>query len=681
MYLTLLVWLLSALFTFPPDRPAGKPSQQEARAVRLVFDVVASERDGTPATGLTAGDFVATVDGKPATVVAARQIFRGPGSLVAAAQYGRRGGPSGPASFAAWAETSRAVVIAIDSTSLARGDEKATLDVAARLLDRLGAEDRIGIVSLPVGDGALALDTEHPAQREALRKITARPWAPEVHDPKMTVVEALQIARGDRQALKAVSERYEVDAERPADATLEAEAQDVMRQCRDHADDTLGQVAAMAGGLAALRGRKTLLLLTSGSLVDASATGVQAAAMAASEARMAVYVVQLPSRSETAVRSLADLAQKTGGTAVSVQKNRDDALERLARELSAIYELTVAPIAALPARGRAPIAVGTPRKTLVTRSAAWAQPGVEENVGVSAPAQPQPEAPVNPPAVGAERRVEPAAAAGKDPLLAVVLGRAAEYVGSYRRDFSSAIAEERYEQARTGSALGTTGPSRRTLRSEFLLLRRTDNTGWIPFRDVLEVDGKPVQDRPDRLKKLFLEHPETALDQANEISTEGARYNLGPVVRNINVPLVPLGFLDPEPSRRFSFSRHGQDTVEGIQAWRIDYVEKARPTIIRTADPKPSDVPTDGAFWIDPLTGRVLKTTMTARGPGVVLETTVTYKPDQVLGIWVPAEMRESYSYSLGGPTSAAAGTITGKATYSNFRRFAVTTEEKVKIK
>jgi len=41
---------------------------------------------------------------------------------------------------------------------------------------------------------------------------------------------------------------------------------------------------------------------------------------------------------------------------------------------------------------------------------------------------------------------------------------------------------------------------------------------------------------------------------------------------------------------------------------------------------------------------------------------TTTYAPDKRLGLWVPARMAEVYE--------TQSGTITGEATYTNFRRF-----------
>lgn len=55
----------------------------------------------------------------------------------------------------------------------------------------------------------------------------------------------------------------------------------------------------------------------------------------------------------------------------------------------------------------------------------------------------------------------------------------------------------------------------------------------------------------------------------------------------------------------------------------------------------------------------------------VTIEATVTYRPSDVLGFWVPWEMRETYT--------TAGERVLGKARYDNFRRFQVSTSVEVK--
>ena len=118
--------------------------------------------------------------------------------------------------------------------------------------------------------------------------------------------------------------------------------------------------------------------------------------------------------------------------------------------------------------------------------------------------------------------------------------------------FSNVVAEEHYEQRTSSNVLrgshGGSQPTSRTLVSDFLLVKLSGQDVWLPFRDVFEVDGKPVRDRQDRLTKLFLQPAATALQQAEQIVAESARYNIG-VARNINIPVLALTVLGRATSR------------------------------------------------------------------------------------------------------------------------------------
>jgi hypothetical protein len=190
------------------------------------------------------------------------------------------------------------------------------------------------------------------------------------------------------------------------------------------------------------------------------------------------------------------------------------------------------------------------------------------------------------------------------------------------------------------------------------------------FRDVFEVNGVPIRDREERLKKLFLESPATAMAEARRITDESARYNIGNIERNVNVPTLPLLFLQPANRWRFAFRKHSEDVVDGIHTWRIDYSEQARPTFInRTTG---GELPVTGSFWVDPMNGRILKTLVRTDKGALKMSVTVVYKASETLGIWVPSEMREQYESN--------GWVVEGQAAYSNFRRFRVLTEEQIKI-
>jgi hypothetical protein len=149
----------------------------------------------------------------------------------------------------------------------------------------------------------------------------------------------------------------------------------------------------------------------------------------------------------------------------------------------------------------------------------------------------------------------------------VVLDRASRYAVEYEQRFSMLVAEEDYYQraerpmeagnpSRTHGPSGGDGPAvgndrARRLRSDYLLVR-SDDGGWLPFRDVFEVDGRRLRDRDDRLVRLLLHPSRSSTERAQRIMAESTRYNLGRITRTINIPTLGVILLKPglrEPSR------------------------------------------------------------------------------------------------------------------------------------
>ncbi len=244
------------------------------------------------------------------------------------------------------------------------------------------------------------------------------------------------------------------------------------------------------------------------------------------------------------------------------------------------------------------------------------------------------------------------------------------YVETFQRDFGSMVAEERYEQdvrrmpsANTRSNRG--GPESTILRSDFLLVR-VPGEGWLPFRDVFERDGKKIGDRDDRLADLFLKGDRSAVDQATKIMAEGARYNIGNVDRNINLPTLPVTFLTPTHRTRFTFELGKTDEYGTV----VSYTETGRPTYVRTTGGR--DLPVYGRYWVDDKTGTIQRTELHAVDIGVEAHITVTYQPDPGTGLWVPVRMDERYR------KPKDSWEVVGAATYSRFRKFQVSTSEEV---
>jgi formylglycine-generating enzyme required for sulfatase activity len=257
-------------------------------------------------------------------------------------------------------------------------------------------------------------------------------------------------------------------------------------------------------------------------------------------------------------------------------------------------------------------------------------------------------------------------------ILTTLLRRAGEYVQRYSEEFANVVAEERYVQQASGRRTLSEisrGRQRRELVSDFLLVKLAGGSSWVPFRDVFQVDGKPVREREERLADLVLYPTDQALEQAAAIIEESARYNIGDVHRTINMPLFSLGFLHPEQQSRFRFAIDGQDRHEGVNVFVVKFEERVSPTFVQTPDGR--NLFASGRFWIEIGEGRVLKTEMAFLDAALRATITTSFRPDVRFKLDVPFEMVEEYILRN-------RSRVIGRASYGRFRRFDVTATETV---
>lgn len=275
----------------------------------------------------------------------------------------------------------------------------------------------------------------------------------------------------------------------------------------------------------------------------------------------------------------------------------------------------------------------------------------------------------------------------QEPTLASVLGHAADYVERYQRQLRGLVAEETYRQnVMLTAASRTLGPGARgrqtregrQLKSDLLLVQLGDENFWLQFRDVFEVDRKPVRDRDERLYKLFVEAKADARAQAESIQQESSRYNLGPIMRTINVPIMALLFLERSVQARVQFEQRKAGNVKRFEGladaeaiWMIEYRETGKGTMVKGTNSR--DIPSHGRIWLDSRNGRVLQTEMISEDTDLRADINVVYRTEPGLDLLVPGEMREIYVIRRSDTR------IDGRATYGKFRQFTVTTTEKPK--
>ena len=254
-----------------------------------------------------------------------------------------------------------------------------------------------------------------------------------------------------------------------------------------------------------------------------------------------------------------------------------------------------------------------------------------------------------------------------------VIARASAYLAEYESSLGSLVAEEDYTQQLTFRTSSPGVPPRQTRRlvSDFLLVRVKTDEPWVPYRDVMSVDGKPVRDRDARLERLFLRPDAEALKSAARIADESARYNLGRFRRTVNVPVLALEFLRPSNAARCRFQSPHRERIDGEETWKMDFKEQnAGESVIRDSR-NGRNVPASGTFWIRASDGAVLRSTVKIGNANISSEMDVRYCAVPSVSVLVPCRMSEKY-YSR-------SEEITGVATYAHVRQFKVTTSESIK--
>ena len=271
------------------------------------------------------------------------------------------------------------------------------------------------------------------------------------------------------------------------------------------------------------------------------------------------------------------------------------------------------------------------------------------------------------------------AANAQEPSLDVVLARAAAYVADYQKRLQGIVAEELYIQNYTRTTrAGRLAREGRQLRSDLLLVKVEGAERWLQFRDVFEVDRRPVRDRDQRLYKLFVDAKADARAQAQTVQEESSRYNLGPIVRNINMPILALLFLEKANQAALEFAPGKIGNLKRLAALTkaedivaIEFRDNGPGTMVRGQNNR--DLPSNGRVWLDRTNGRILRTELNSHDPQLRALIEVTYKATPGLDFLVPGEMREIYT------TGQNETRVDGRATYDKFRQFSVSTSEKPK--
>jgi len=254
--------------------------------------------------------------------------------------------------------------------------------------------------------------------------------------------------------------------------------------------------------------------------------------------------------------------------------------------------------------------------------------------------------------------------------IAAVVQRATEYVTRYEEELGNLIGSEEYIQNSTWygkDGLGNSRVAKRMrarLSSDFLIVQVGPE--WSAVRKVNRLDGIKIKEIEPSLEEAFDNSPDANYKRLLRMKADSTQYNIGDVIREINLPTFALRVLRKSQVWRFAFERAGSSKVEGVQTWAVRFHEQTEPTLVVGLNDRA--LYSSGTLWIEPETGRVLRTEFTVDNPYAASRVkgriTVRYADGKNLKMLLPSLMDELYESEF--------NNVDCQAFYSNFRPFEV---------
>src|SRR5689334_15294020 len=180
----------------------------------------------------------------------------------------------------------------------------------------------------------------------------------------------------------------------------------------------------------------------------------------------------------------------------------------------------------------------------------------------------------------------------QEPSANDLMAKVGAYAAAYGEKASVVVATETYTQSLAIEGQAEM-PRPIKLVAEFAIVR-LQGGGWTGFRDVISFNDEPVPDRKNRLMTLLTSDSAT-LSEATRIANESSRYNIGAISRNFNTPTAALFFFLPDNLDRFTFTKKGSKTIDGVKTIEIVYKETKQPTLVTTRSGK--NVPLEGSLF------------------------------------------------------------------------------------
>ena len=147
------------------------PPQFRSGVDLVTLDLTAVRADGTVVTDLRPDEVMVTIDGQPRTIrtfqfveIAGKAVVRGAATAPAAI-------PAPATASAATGAQGRIVYVVLFHEHVRPGNERQAMLGVARIVDQLGPNDRVGIVTMPFGRVEVELTSDHARVKKRLPQI------------------------------------------------------------------------------------------------------------------------------------------------------------------------------------------------------------------------------------------------------------------------------------------------------------------------------------------------------------------------------------------------------------------------------------------------------------------------------------------------------------------------------
>jgi VWFA-related protein len=375
----------ASLFAQEPGPETPVPGEETpprfgAGVEQVVVDLVVIDRKGNPVPGLTSDDMVVKEDGIPQKIVSFEAVALPDEPVPPAAPPPRVSKNTDVA-----AQRGRSFVIVFDDMNLTPYRAR---DAKAAVASFLETGVREGdLVTLVATSGEAWWTSRMTAGRESLIDIVKRLEGRRIPDTsldRLTDWEAMRIhIYNDRQVAERVMQRYEalgvmtmVQAEpdnplsgATVDPIVTGKARDVYLETRARNQVTLEALERVLSGLAAVKGRKSVILVSEGFIRDPSLEDFRRVTLASRRGNAAIYFLNarglegmpiefsaqfgpaLPTPDIGFALSAAsalddgaeDLADESGGFTVRNTNDLESGIQRIARETQMYYLLGYVP--------------------------------------------------------------------------------------------------------------------------------------------------------------------------------------------------------------------------------------------------------------------------------------------------------------------------------------------------